>query len=72
MSSTMQPASPAADDNSPDLQEHTKLAEKRLQLAAGVNILPYAPVGASTQLIYPQLHTQKGKKSSYLALQCIC
>lgn len=41
-----QPASPAADDSSPDLQEEqSKLAEKRLQLAAGVNSRPYAHVG---------------------------
>lgn len=44
-----QPAWPAADDTSPDLQEHTKLAGKRLLLAAAVNKLPYAPVGVSAQ-----------------------
>ncbi len=49
VSSTEQPARPAADDSSPGLQEHTELAGKGLQLAAGVNNLPYAPVGVSTQ-----------------------
>lgn len=49
VSSTEQPARPAADDSSPGLQEDAELAGKRLQLAAGVNNLPYAPVGVSSQ-----------------------
>lgn len=40
---------PAADDISPGLQEHTELAGKELQLAAGVNNQPYAPVGVSSR-----------------------
>ena len=38
----------------------TKLAGKRLQRAAGVNILPYATVGVSTQLMYLSNIHQKG------------
>lgn len=49
VSCTEQPARPAADDNSPGLQEHTELAGKGLQLAAGVNNLPYVPVGVPSR-----------------------
>lgn len=57
VSSTEQP------DNSPGLQEHTKLAGKRLQLAAGVNNPPYAPVGDPTHCC--NIHHKKKLLNSF-------
>lgn len=62
MSRSEQPASPAADDNSPDLQEGQAGREK----AAGESFEPYAHVGVQPEATHIRNKQNKDTRSIYL------